>query len=329
MRCRPVAITVLLGVGIFGGLVTTEAQRRPVPRLGILGLADAAGAAHRMPFFLDGLRALGYVDGQTIAIEYRWAEGRFDRLPALAAELVRLPVDILVTMGGGFAVRAAQKATTTIPIVAVIMNDPVEAGFVASLARPGGNITGQAFQGTELTVKQIELLREAVPQLSRVAVLWHAAGNREADTVRAAQDTAKALRVQLHIQEVREPSDLDRAVAAAKASGTQALLQIPSPFFPQHRAALAALLTKHRLPAMCEGRLLVDAGCLMAYGANFDAMFGRTAYYVDRILKGAKPAELPVERPREFELVVNGRTAHALGLTLPPSLLLQATEVLQ
>jgi putative ABC transport system substrate-binding protein len=325
---RRIELIALVVLGTSCLPVCAHAQRAPqVPRLGFLGIDATIG--QRQVAFLEELRALGYVEGRTITIEYRWAEGRPERLPALAAELVALPVDILVTTQGAPPVLAAKQATSSIPIVAMILNDPVDAGLVASLARPGGNLTGNAFEVSPLSTKQLELLRETVPQLSRLAVLWYAGGNQEAGTVRTVQDAARALRIQLQTHEVREPADLVRAVAAAKAWGAQALLQIPSPFFFQHRATLVALLTAHRMPAMCESRPLVVHGCLMTYAPSFDAMARRTAYYVDRILKGAKPADLPVERPREFEFVVNRRTEQALGLTLPPGLLVQATEVLE
>jgi putative ABC transport system substrate-binding protein len=326
---RLIGLAVVLAVSLTAAPLAAEAQRQHVPRLGFLGIEATIAPQQRQAAFIDGLRALGYVDGRTIAIEYRWAQGHIDRLPALAAELVGLRVDILVTTHGGLPLRAAQKATTTIPIVAMIMNNPVEAGFVASLARPAGNITGQAFQASELSAKQLELLREAVPQLSRVAVLWYAGGNNEAATVRAVEEAAKALKLKLHVQEVREASDISRAVAGAKTWGAQALLQIAAPFFVQHRAALGALLTTHRLPAMCESRPLVVEGCLMTYGASFDAMARRTAYYVDRILRGAKPADLPVEQPTKFEFVINLKTSQALGLTISPSVLGRADEVIQ
>jgi putative ABC transport system substrate-binding protein len=328
VRSHPVVLLVLLVLSLFCALGPADAQQPThVPRLGYLGY-DATVQAQGLQSFLDGLRALGYVVGQNIVIEYRWTEGRFDRLPALAAELVGLPVDILVTAAGPLAVRAAQQATTTTPIVAHVMNDPVAAGFVASLARPGSNITGQAFQDTELIPKQVDLLRETVPQLSRLAVLWHAAGSG-APVVRTVEDAAQAVGLALHVQEVREPPELERTVAAAKTWGAQALLQLPSPFFVQHQTTFVALLTTHQLPALCETRRFVVEGCLIAYGVNFNAMSRRTAYYVDRILQGATPAGLPVERPREFELVMNRQTAHALGLTLSPLLLYQATEVVQ
>jgi putative ABC transport system substrate-binding protein len=321
-------LIVLLALSLFCVLGPANAQRLThVPRLGYLGY-DATVQAQGLQGFLDELRTLGYVDGQNITIAYRWAERRFDRLPTLAAELVGLPVDILVTAAGPLAVRAAQQATTTMPIVANIMNDPVAAGFVASLARPGGNITGQAFHDTELIPKQIEILRETVPQLYRLAVLWHAAGSG-APVVQVVQDTAQSGGLQLHVQEVREPPELERAVAAAKTWGAQALLQLPSPFFVQHQTTFVALLTTHQLPALCETRRFVIEGCLMAYGVNFNAMARRTAYYVDRILKGATPAELPVERPREFEFIINLKTAQTLGLTLPPMVLFQADEIIR
>ena len=328
MRLSAIGLILTFILGLFVAPLTAKTQQvGKVPRIGYLGY-DAAVQAQSLQSFLDGLRTLGYVDGQNIALEYRWAAGRFDRLPALAAELVGLPVDILVTAAGPLAVRAAQQATTTTPIVAQIMNDPVAAGFVTSLARPGGNITGQAFQDTELIPHQVELLREAVPRLSRLAVLWHVAGSG-ARVVQVVEDAVQAVGLQFHIQEVQEPSDLDRAVAAAKTWGAQALLQLPSPFFNQHRPLLVALLTTHQLPALCETRLEVDEGCLMTYGVNFNAMARRTAYYVDRILQGATPAELPVERPMKFELVINLKTAKALGITIPPALLFQADGVIR
>ena len=314
--------------GLLAAPLAAEAQRRRVPRLGVLSVLAAPGSDPYSVAFLDELRALGHVDGRTIAIESRWAEGHPDRLPPLAAELVRLPVDVIVTMGGPLGARVAQRATSTIPIVWMIMNDPVAQGLVANLARPGGNLTGPAFQDAELGVKQLELLRQTVPRLSRVTVIWNAVGAR-VPVVRAVEDSAQALGLRLQVQEVRELPDLDRALAAAKKWGAQALLELPSPFFHQNRKALAALLATHQLPAICETRAFVDDGCLMSYGASFPAMSRRAAYYVDRILKGAKPADLPVEQPREFDFIVNSGTAQTLGLTLPPSLLLQATEMLQ
>ena len=328
MRCRPVKIVVLFAVSLCCTLVPAAAQRPAhVPRLGFLGMDPAMMAGFRAAF-QDGLRERGYVDGQTIAIEYRWAEpGRFDQFPALAAELVQRPVEIIVTANAA-AVRAAQQATTTMPIVVAVMPEPVMRGFVASLAQPGGNITGQAYQETGLSTKRLELLKEAIPQLSRLAVLWHAAGS-DARVLREVEEAAQAVGLVLHVQEVRDPSDLERAVGAAKTWGAQALVQLASPFFTLHRQAIGELLLTSQLPAMCETRLSVVAGCLMFYGASFEAMWHRAAYYVDRILHGTKPADLPIEQPKAFEFVLNRKTAEALGLPLPPLLLYQATEVLQ
>ena len=316
-----------LALSLLAVPLATEAQPRHVPRLGYLGL-EAPGQAHVQAAFLDGLRALGYVDGRTVIIEYRWAEGRPDRLPALAAELVALSVDVVVTTQGGLTVRAAQRATTTIPIVSMIMNDPVKAGLIASLARPGGNVTGQTFQDVEISTKQLELLGEIIPRLSRVAVFWHAAGSG-AQVVGAVESSAHTLGLRLQVHEVLDLPDLEGAVAAAKTWGAQALLQLPSPFLNQHRKTLVALLVSYKLPAICETRTLVSEGCLMTYGPSFPAMARRTAYYVDRILKGAKPAELPVEQPREFEFVINRKAVKALGLTIPPALLLRADEIIE
>jgi putative ABC transport system substrate-binding protein len=327
MWCSTVGGMVTLMLSLLAAPLATEAQQpKHVPRLGFLGM-DSAMQAQRLATFLDGLRALGYVDGQTIAIEYRWAEGHFDRLPALAAELVGLPVDILVTAGPP-AVRASQQATTTIPIVVAAMHEPITMGFVASLARPAGNITGQAFQDTELSTKRLELLKEAVPQLTRLAVLWEATGGG-ARAVRAVEDAAQTLGIEVHAWEVREPHDLASAVASAKAWGAHALLQLTAPFLTKHRKTLLDLLTVHHLPASCEARMYVVEECLMAYGASLEAMFHRAAYYVDRILKGAQPADLPVEQPTQFEFVINLKTAEVIGLTIPPALLFQATEVIR
>ena len=271
------------------------------------------------------MRALGYVDGRTIAIDCRWAEGRFDRLPELAAELVGLKVDVIVTAAPP-SVRAAQRATTTIPIVMTAGN-PVGMGFVGSFAHPGGNITGVAFQDAELSTKRLDLLRQAVPSLARVAVFWNKEGDGPA-TVQAVEAAARALGLQVLVLEVREPRDFANAVTRAKSWGAQGLVQLASPFITKNRGILLELLSSHRLPATCEMRKYVVEGCLMTYSASLKAMFHRMAYFVDRILKGTNPANLPVEQPREFEFVINLGTAQALGLSVPPLLLGQATEVI-
>ena len=315
-----------LACGLLGVSLCAEAQRPArLPHLGFLGM-DSQMQAEFVAAFQDGLRALGYVDGRTVAIEYRWAEGRFDRLPELAAELVALKVDVLVTAAPP-SVRAAQRATTTIPIV-MIVGDPLGLGFVRSFAHPGGNITGIAFQDAELSTKRLDLLRQAVPRLARVAVIW----NKEGDvprSVNAVEAAARALGLQVVTFEVREPRDFASVVAAARASGAQGVVQLASPFITKNRAVLLEVLGSNRMPATCEMRKYVVDGCLMTYSASLPLMFRRMAYFVDRILKGANPANLPIEQPHEFEFVINLGTAQALGVTLPPSLLGQATEVIR
>jgi putative ABC transport system substrate-binding protein len=319
-------LVVALVCGLLGVALSAEAQRPVrVPRLGFLGM-DSQMQADFLAAFQEGLRALGYVDGRTIAIEYRWAEGRFDRLPGLAAELVGLKVDVIVTAAPP-SIRAVQRATTTIPIV-MSVGDPVGLGFVESFAHPGGNITGVAFQDAELSTKRLDLLRQTVPRLARVAVLW----NKEGDvprSVKAVEAAARELGLQVLVLEIREPHDFASALATAKSWGAQGLVELASPFITKNRAILLELLSSHRMPATCEMRKYVVDGCLMTYSASLTAMFRRMAYFVDRILKGANPANLPIEQPREFEFVINLRTAQALGLSVPPLLLGQTTEVIQ
>jgi putative tryptophan/tyrosine transport system substrate-binding protein len=278
--------------------------------------------------FQQSLRDLGYIEGQSMAVEYRFAEGQYERLPALAANLVQLPVDILVTSGTP-ATQAAKHVTSTIPIVGVALADPLGTGFAASFARPGGNITGLAFQNADLSTKRLELLTEAVPGVTRVAVLWDSHFPASPSAVRAVEEAARALGVQIHLLEVQGPEDFARVVAAATRERAQALFQVASPLFSTHSETFIDLVAKSRLPVTCETRPFAVAGGLMAYGPSFPDMYRRAAYYVDRILKGAKPADLPVEQPMKFELVINLKTAQALGLTIPPSILFQADEVIQ
>jgi ABC-type uncharacterized transport system substrate-binding protein len=315
-----------LACGLLGVSLSAEAQRPgTMPRVGFLGM-DSHMQAEWLVSFRDELRARGYAEGQTLAIEYRWAEGRFDRLPELASELVELKVNVIVTAAPP-AVRAAQRATTTIPIVMTV-HDPVGMGFVGSLAHPGGNITGVAFQDSELSTKRLDLLRQAVPHLARVAILWNKEGSGTA-AVQAVEAAARALGLQVLILEVQDPPrDFANAVATAKTWGAQGLVQLASPFITKNRGILLELLSSNRMPASCEMRRYVVEGCLMTYSANLNGMFRRMAYFVDRILKGANPGDLPVEQPREFEFVINLRTARALGLPVPPVLLLQATEAI-
>jgi putative tryptophan/tyrosine transport system substrate-binding protein len=311
---------------LLAGPLSGEAQRpTATPHVGFLGM-DSQMQAEWLAAFRDELRRRGYVDGRSVVIDYRWAEGRFDRLPALASELVALRVNVIVTAAPP-AVRAAQHATTTIPIV-MTAHDPVGMGFVESLAHPGGNITGLAFQDDQLSQKRLELLRQMVPGLARVAVIWNQEGGGTS-AVRAVEAAARALGLQVLVLEVREPRDFATVIAAAKSWRAQGLAQLASPFITKNRAVLLELLASNRMPATCEMRRYVVEGCLMTYSANLAGMFRRMAYYVDRILQGTQIADLPVEQPREFELVINLKTARELGLSVPQILLLQANETVQ
>ncbi len=316
----------ILAASLVTFAFAADAQRPTgMPRIGFLGM-DSRMQAQRLAAFQDGLRALGYVEGRTIAIEYRWAEGSFERLPELASELVRLQVDVIVTAAPP-SVRAAQRATTTIPIV-MSVHDPVGMGFAGSLGRPGANITGIAFQDSELSSKRLDLLRQAVPNLSRVAILWNQEGGGTG-SVRAVESAARTLGLHVVTLEVREPADFATAIASAKTWGAQGLIQLASPFITKNRSVLLELLHANRLPATCELREYVVEGCLMTYSANINSMFRGMASFVDRILKGANPASLAIEQPREFELVINLKTAQSLGLAIPSSLLIQTTEVIR
>jgi putative ABC transport system substrate-binding protein len=268
------------------------------------------------------------VEGQNIAIEYRFAEGRLERLPDLASELVRLKVDVIVATVAPVAV-AAKNATGAIPIVMVAVADPVGLGLVASLARPGGNITGLSNVAVELGAKQLEILKEAVPKVSRVAVLWNPANHFHPLLLREAEVAARSLALQLRLVEVRGPEELDRAFATVTKERSGALLVLGDPLFFLHSAQIADLAARNRLPAMYGIREHVEAGGLMAYAAHSADLFRRTATYVDKILKGAKPAGLPVEQASQFELVVNLKAARALRLTIPDSVMVRAVHVIQ
>ncbi len=278
--------------------------------------------------FRQGLLERGWVEGQNVVIEWRFAEGRMERFPDLTADLIRLKVDIVVTLGGP-AARAAKQATTTTPIVAIGVSDPVGQGLVASLARPGGNVTGLATLFPELAVKRLELLKEALPGVSRVAVLWNAANPGNVIILRGVQAAAQTLGVTLQTREVRGPDDFAAAFAKMRRERPDALMILDDPLLFQYRASIVDFAAKRRLPAMHPFRESVEAGGLIAYSVNLAELNRRAAEYVDKILKGAKPADLPVEQPTKFELVINLKTAKALGLTIPPSLLGRADEVIQ
>jgi len=275
--------------------------------------------------FRQGLHAWGYVDGQNIAIEYRSVGAREDLLPEVAAELVRVPVDVIV-VGGDPPIRAAMEATSAIPIVMAVSRDPVGSGFIASLARPGGTVTGLSYLSLQLTAKRLELLQQAVPWVSRVAALGPPSTLAE---WREAEAAGRALGMQLQFLEVHGPDDLERGFEVATQEGIEALLVLTSPLTAGQHGSIAELAAARRLATIFDRREFAEVGGLMAYGPSITGLWSRSAYYVDRILKGAKPADLPVEQPMTFEFVVNLKTAQALGITFPNEIMLQVTEVLQ
>ena len=312
-------------------LAAKAQQAGKVPRLGYLSALSGSDPQlqRSLDEFRQRLHELGYVEGQSLAIEYRWAEGKIERLPDLAAELVRLKVDVIVASGGLPVAQAAQRATKAIPIIMTGPADPVATGLVASLARPGGNITGLAIISHELVGKELELLREVVPKVSRVAVLWNPTNPGNTLQLRGAEAAAQVLGVRLQPLEVRGPGEIDRAFAAITKERTGALLVLLDSMLLAQRVRIADLAARNRLPAVYGLRLHVEAGGLMSYAANQLAVAHRIASYVDRVLKGTKPADLPVEQPTKFDLVINLKTAKALGLTIPPSLLARADQVIE
>ncbi len=322
--------TVLALLALGAAPLAAEAQQAAkVARIGYLS-TNLAASPHLRDAFLQGLRDLGYVEGRNVVIEYRDAERKPERFPALAAELVALKVDVIVA-SGTLAALAAKQATSTLPIVFSPAGDPVGSGLVTSLARPGGNVTGLSAFAPELVGKRLELLKQALPVVSRVAVLWQpgAFGERtEKDTLKRAEVAARALGVRLQFVEARSPADFDRAFSDMTGARADALTVLVSNMFNSERRRLVDLAAKHRLPAVYTGRASVDAGGLMSYGPNVPDLWRRAATYVDKILKGAKPDDLPVEQSSKFELIINLKTANALGLTVPPSLLQRADEVI-
>jgi putative ABC transport system substrate-binding protein len=334
MRCHPVGLVVTLALSMLVASLAAGAQPAgKVPRIGWLQLnAPPTEPRPSIEAFREGLRALGWVEGQNIAIEHRWAEGRLDRLPALAAELVRLPVDVLFA-GSAEAFNAAKDATTTIPIVFRGVGDVIAGGVVASLARPGGNFTGLSVTtGAELEGKRLQLLKEAVPGVTRVAVLWHprqVLSWGDTSGGQAVQVAAQALGVQRQVVQAQSPADFEGAFAAMTREGAEALYVHPASMFFMHSQRLMALALERRLPTISWRAQMAEAGGLMAYGPNLADEFRRAAAYVDKILRGAKPGDLPIEQPTKFDLVINLKTAQALGITIPPSLLVFADEVIQ
>ena len=327
---RRSALIVTLALGILSAPLPADAQQAgKVYRIGFLGGASPSVAARPLEAFRQGLRDLGYVEGKNIVIEYRYAEGKFERLPDLAAELVRLKVDLIVAAATPPAL-AAQEATTSIPIVIVGVADPVGSGLVSSLARPGGNITGLSwFAGLEIGGKRLELLKEAVPTATRAAVLWNPTNPGDVLTFRQLPGMAQALGVRLQSVEWREPRDFEGAFASMTRERADVLFVFETPGITLYAGQIVALAARHRIPTMYGRREFVTAGGLMFHGANLLDVLRRAATYVDKILKGARPADLPVEQPTRFELVVNLKTAKALGLTIPPSVLIRADEVIE
>ena len=325
------AFIAFVGGSILVSSLAVEAQRRDqIPRVGYLSPGSPSDPVRlrRFEAFRQGLRELGYVEGQNIAIDARWAEGNYDRYPVFAADLVRVKANIIVAVGGA-ATQAAQQATTTIPIVMSTVLDPVGSQLVTSLARPGGNVTGLSIMAPEIVGKQLQLLREVVPSVSRVAVLSNPANPGSAAQLREAEAAGRALNMQLEALEARVPKEIDSAFAAMTRERVGALLILADAIFTNQRRQIAQLSLKQRLPSVYGVRGYAEAGGLMVYSVDPVDLEARAATYVDKILKGAKPGDLPVEQPTKFELVINLKTAKALGLFIPRSLLVRAGEVIQ
>jgi putative ABC transport system substrate-binding protein len=313
---------------VFGlGVAAAAQQAKKVPRICYLGTADASTSAILVKPFRERLREIGYVEGRNIAIEYRYAEGKVERLPELAAELVRLNCDVIVTLGSG-AAQVAKNATKAIPVVMAFGEDAVKLGIVADLARPGGNVTGMTDMGAQMYGKRLEILKETVPKLSRVAFLWTPIPGA-ADNLKETEAVARYLRVGLLSLEVKGPDEFEGAFQAATKKRSQALLLGSGGFFAAHQKRIVDLTAKGRLPGMYPRVQYVDAGGLMTYGEDRSEMFRRAAEIVDKILKGTKPADIPVERPKKFDFVINLPAAKRIGFTVPPNVLVRATRVIR
>ena len=322
-------ITLLGGAAAAWPLPAGAQQPSRVPKIGYLSPVSASSGFLAYEMFRQGLRELGYVDGTNIVIEYRFADGQFDRLPALAAELVQLKVDVIVTAVTQASL-AARDATKTIPIVIAGVSDPVGSGLIENLARPGGNITGTSSQTSEVVGKSLELLKEVIPGIVRVAALWNSSNVVfQTKMLKEAETAAAALRIQLKVFGGRDADELGGAFAAIAHEHADALLVLADPFLISRQKNIVDFALKQRLPAIYATKEHATVGGLMAYGPNINGQFRRAAAYVDRILKGAKPSDLPVEQPTQFELAINLKTAKVLGLTIPPTLLARADEVIE
>jgi len=328
MRKAGVLSTLLVVVVLTIAIMAEAQQTGKVPRIAYLTLVPLSANVARVEAFRQGLRELGYVEGKNIVIEWRSGEGKVERLPSLISEVVNLKVDVIVTSGPQ-ATRPAKKATTTIPIVMAFDTDPVGNGFVASLARPGGNVTGLSALSPELTGKRLELLKEMVSRLSRVAVLGSSSEPGNAKALRETELAAAAFGMHLQYLDARSSNDIETAFRAASKEGAQAILMLENAVFGSHRSQITELAMKSRLPAMYFEARYVEAGGLISYATSFTELSRRAATYVDKILKGAKPADLPVEQPTKFELVINLKAAKQIGLTIPPNVLARADKVIK
>jgi putative tryptophan/tyrosine transport system substrate-binding protein len=317
-------ITVLLIT-----FVSAQAQQpTKVPRIGFLAAVSPSAVSNRIEAFRQALRQIGYSEGKNLVIEARYAEGKLERLPDLAAELVRLKVDVILSGGPG-ATRPAKKETATIPIVMAFDNDPVGNGFIESLARPGGNITGLSSQAPELSGKQLELLKDVVPKLSRVAVVGSSAEPANTQTLKETEVAARAFGVKLQTLDIRDSEDIERAFRAASKERADAILALSSPFTFAQRKQVVELAAKHRLPAMYWATEFVEDGGLMTYSVSFADLYRRAATYVDKILKGSNPADLPIEQPTKFEFIINLKASKQIGLTILPNVLARADKVIK
>ena len=329
MKIRASRLVAIFTIALLAAPLTAGAQQAPkAPRIGVLHPGAPAAASQLVAAFKQGLREHGYVEGQNIVVERRFAEARAERLSDIAAELVRLKVDVIVT-ASDVGIAAVKQQTETIPIVMANSTDPVGTGFVASLARPGGNVTGLSNLSPELSAKRLELLKEAVPGLSRVAIMWSPDVRGAVLDYKETENAARSLRLQLQSAEVSRADDFSRAFSALTIRRAEALIVAGYPLTYINRGQIASLAQKNRLPSMSTQREFAYAGGLITYGPNLAEQWRRAATYVDKILKGAKPGDLPVEQPTKFELVINLKTAKALGLTIPPSLLRRADEIIQ
>jgi putative tryptophan/tyrosine transport system substrate-binding protein len=319
----------LLGGAAAAWPFAARAQQHTLPVIGYLSGGASGPFAAFLAAFRKGLGEIGYVEGQNVAFEYRWAEGHYDRLPALAAELVERKVDLIAASGGDFAARAAKAATSTIPIVFTSGDDPAETGLVASLARPGGNLTGFSLLVVELHAKRLELISEVIPNAKVIALLVNPDSPQTERVVRAMQEAAGVKGVKLEVLKAATESAIDTAFASLARVQAGALVQGADPFFLSRRDQLALLAARHAIPAIYESRPFVEAGGLMSYGANFPDMYRQIGAYAGRILKGEKPADLPVMRPTKLDLAINLTAARAIGLTIPESFLLRADQVIE